>query len=42
MPMEGRLNHINVWLLRDYNPELDLAALRAGQRMKIPTIKPRG
>ena len=33
---------VPVWLLRDYNPELDLAALRAGQRMKIPTIKPRG
>ncbi len=33
---------VPVWLLRDYNPGLDLAALRAGQRVKIPKVKPRG
>jgi membrane-bound lytic murein transglycosylase D len=33
---------VPVWLLRDYNPGLDLASLREGQRVKIPKIKPRG
>ncbi|MDH3685471.1 MAG: LysM peptidoglycan-binding domain-containing protein [Myxococcales bacterium] len=33
---------VPVWLLRDYNPNLDLAALRAGQRVKIPKLKPKG
>ena len=33
---------VPVWLLRDYNPGLDLAVLRAGQRLKIPKVKPRG
>jgi membrane-bound lytic murein transglycosylase D len=33
---------IPVWLLHDYNPELNLAQLRPGQRLKIPTVRRRG
>ena len=30
-----------VWLLRQYNPDLDFAALPAGSRLVIPNIEPR-
>jgi membrane-bound lytic murein transglycosylase D len=32
---------VPVWLLREYNPELDFGSLRAGQRMTIPRIAKR-
>jgi membrane-bound lytic murein transglycosylase D len=32
---------VPVWLIRQYNPELDLADLRAGTHMTIPLIEPR-
>jgi membrane-bound lytic murein transglycosylase D len=32
---------IPVWLLREYNPDLDLGSLRAGQRLTIPKIAKR-
>jgi membrane-bound lytic murein transglycosylase D len=38
----SRLNKsVPVWLLREYNPELDFGALRAGQRLTIPKIAKR-
>jgi membrane-bound lytic murein transglycosylase D len=30
-----------VWLLRQYNPDLDFAALPAGSRLVIPNVEPR-
>ena len=32
---------VPVWLLRQYNPDLDFGALRPGTRMLIPIIEPR-
>ena len=32
---------VPVWLLRQYNPDLDFGALRPGTRMVIPVIEPR-
>jgi len=32
---------VPVWLLRQYNPDLDFAALRPGTRMVIPVVEPR-
>ena len=32
---------IPVWLLREYNPELDFGSLRAGQRLTLPKIAKR-
>lgn len=32
---------VPVWLLREYNPELDLGSIRAGQRLTIPKISKR-
>ena len=32
---------VPVWLLRQYNPELDLGSLAPGQRMVIPRVEPR-
>jgi membrane-bound lytic murein transglycosylase D len=32
---------VPVWLLREYNPDLDLESLRAGQRLTIPKIAKR-
>jgi membrane-bound lytic murein transglycosylase D len=32
---------VPVWLLRQYNPDLDFAALPAGARMVVPRIEPR-
>ena len=32
---------IPVWLLREYNPDLDFGSLRAGQRLTIPKIAKR-
>jgi membrane-bound lytic murein transglycosylase D len=32
---------VPVWLLREYNPDLDLGSLRAGQRLTIPKIAKR-
>ena len=32
---------VPVWLLRQYNPDLDFSALRPGTRMVIPVIEPR-
>ncbi len=32
---------VPVWLLRQYNPDLDFSALRPGTRMVIPIIEPR-
>jgi membrane-bound lytic murein transglycosylase D len=35
----SRVNRsVPVWLLREYNPELDFGSLRAGQRLTIPRI----
>ena len=33
--------NLPVWLLRQYNPDLDFAALPAGSHMVIPSIEPR-
>jgi membrane-bound lytic murein transglycosylase D len=32
---------VPVWLLREYNPDLDFGSLRAGQRLTIPRITKR-
>jgi membrane-bound lytic murein transglycosylase D len=32
---------VPVWLLRQYNPDLDFSALRPGARMVIPVVEPR-
>ena len=32
---------VPVWLLRQYNPDLDFAALPAGVAMVVPIIEPR-
>jgi membrane-bound lytic murein transglycosylase D len=32
---------VPVWLLREYNPDLDFGSLRAGQRLTIPKIAKR-
>jgi membrane-bound lytic murein transglycosylase D len=32
---------VPVWLLRQYNPDLDFAALPAGGRMTVPRVEPR-
>jgi membrane-bound lytic murein transglycosylase D len=32
---------VPIWLLRQYNPDLDFAALPAGVRMVIPQVEPR-
>jgi membrane-bound lytic murein transglycosylase D len=38
----SRVNRsVPVWLLREYNPELDFGSLRAGQRLTIPKIAKR-
>ena len=34
--------NLPVWLLRQYNPDLDFAALPAGSQMVIPSIEPAG
>ncbi|MDH3519579.1 MAG: LysM peptidoglycan-binding domain-containing protein [Myxococcales bacterium] len=36
-----RRYRVPVWLLRQYNPDLDLAALPAGVAMVVPVIEPR-
>ena len=37
-----RRYRIPVWLLRQYNPDLDFGALQAGTRLTIPRLKRRG
>ena len=32
---------VPVWLVRQYNPDLDLHALRAGEKLAIPELRPR-
>ena len=32
---------VPLWLLRQYNPDLDFGALRAGTRMVVPVLEPR-
>ena len=32
---------VPIWLLRQYNPDLDFGALTAGTPMVIPTLEPR-
>jgi membrane-bound lytic murein transglycosylase D len=32
---------VPLWLLRQYNPDLDFGALRAGTRMVVPVVEPR-
>jgi membrane-bound lytic murein transglycosylase D len=39
--LSGGGKAVPVWLLREYNPDLDLGALRAGQRLTIPKIAKR-
>ena len=36
-----RKYRIPIWLLRQYNPELDLASLPAGAHMVVPVVEPR-
>jgi membrane-bound lytic murein transglycosylase D len=36
-----RKYQVPVWLLRQYNPDLDFAALPAGAKLVVPTIEPR-
>ena len=36
-----RKYRIPIWLLRQYNPELDLASLPAGAAMVVPVVEPR-
>ena len=36
-----RKYRVPVWLLRQYNPDLDFAALRPGTQMVIPVVEPR-
>ena len=31
---------VPLWLLRQYNPDLDFGSLRAGTRMVVPVIEP--
>ena len=33
---------VPVWLIRQYNPDLDFGALQSGTRMVIPEVEPRG
>jgi membrane-bound lytic murein transglycosylase D len=33
---------VPVWLIRQYNPDLDFGALQSGTRMVIPEVGPRG
>ena len=37
-----RKYRVPVWLLRQYNPDLDFAALPAGAPLIVPIIEPRG
>ena len=32
---------VPLWLLRQYNPDLDFGSLRAGTRMVVPVVEPR-
>jgi len=36
-----RTYRVPVWLLRQYNPDLDFGALPAGVAMVVPLIEPR-
>ena len=33
---------VPIWLIRQYNPDLDFGSLQAGTRMVIPQVDPRG
>ena len=37
----ARKYRVPVWLLRQYNPDLDFGALRTGASMVVPQIEPR-
>jgi membrane-bound lytic murein transglycosylase D len=32
--------NIPIWLLRQYNPDVDLGAVKPGTRLVIPTLEP--
>ena len=32
--------NIPIWLLRQYNPDLDLGAIRPGTKLVIPLVEP--
>ena len=34
--------NIPIWLLRQYNPDVDLGSIRPGTRLVIPTVEPVG
>jgi membrane-bound lytic murein transglycosylase D len=35
-------NQVPLWLLRQYNPDIDFGALTAGTRLNIPIVRPHG
>ena len=39
--LANRKFRVPVWLLRQYNPDLDFAALTAGTAMVVPVVEPR-
>ena len=40
--LAARKYRVPVWLLRQYNPDLDFGALQTGTAMVVPLIEPRG
>lgn len=38
--LSQKANNVPVWLLRQYNPDLDLADVRPGTRLVIPRVQP--
>jgi len=38
----SRRSQVPLWLLQQYNPDLDFASLRSGQRVTLPVVRPHG
>ncbi len=36
-----RKYQVPIWLIRQYNPDVDFAELQAGKRLTIPVLRPR-